>query len=84
MRGWREWKERRRGPAEEKGDGLGEESADPAEVSLYVAVAEELGVGLGRERTREKNPKEEQYDSADLARKRGLRRPIVPVPARAL
>lgn len=84
MRHGREWKKCCGRPAEEKGDGLGEEGADPAEVSFYVAVAEELGVGLGRERASEKNPKEEQDDAPNLARERGLGRLIVPVPARAL
>ena len=84
MRHGREWKECRGRPAEEKCDRLGEEGADPAEVSLYVAVAEELGVGFGRERAREKDPKQEEYDAPNLARERGLGWLIVPVPARAL
>ena len=80
----REWKECRGGPAEEKCDGLGEEGADPAEVSLYVAVAAKLGVGFGRARAREKDPKQADYDAPNPRRGRRHGWLLVPVPARSL
>jgi hypothetical protein len=60
-----------------------EESAGPAEVASYVAVATELGVGLGGECAGEKDSEEEKDDTAYLARERGRRGLIVPVPVRA-
>jgi hypothetical protein len=70
-------------PAKKKGDRARQQRSDPAEVSLYVAVAVELSVALGGECAGEEDPEEKEDDPADLARERGLRRPIVPVPARA-
>jgi hypothetical protein len=78
-----ERKERGGGPAEEEGDGVGEQGSGPAEIPLYVAVSKELGVPLGGECAGEKNPEEKEDDAANLAGERRLRRPIVPVPARA-
>jgi len=83
VRGRGNGKERGGGPAEEKSDRAGEQGSDPAEVSLYVAVAVELGVALGGECAGKEDPEEKEDDPANLARERGLRRPIVPVPARA-
>jgi hypothetical protein len=60
-----------------------EERPDPSEVSSYVAVAVELCVALGGECAGEEDSEEKKNYSADLASERGLRRPIVPVPARA-
>ena len=82
MRDEGERKERGRGPAEEEGDRMGEQGAGPAEIPLYVSVAPELCVRLGRECAREENPEEKEDDAANLAGERRLRRPIVPVPAR--
>jgi hypothetical protein len=76
-------KERGRGPAKKQRDRARQQCTDPAEVSLYVAVAEELSVALGRERTGEEESEEKEDDPADLARERGLGRLIVLVPARA-
>jgi hypothetical protein len=78
-----ERKERGGGPAEEEGDRVGEQGSGPAEIPLYVPVAAELCIGLGRECAREENSEEEEDDAANLAGERRLRRPIVPVPARA-
>ena len=83
MRGRRDGKKRSGRPAKKKGDRAREQGSDPTEVSLYVAVAVELGVALGGECAREENPEEKEDDTANLARERGLGRPIVPVPARA-
>lgn len=83
MRGGGDRKDRGGGPAKKLRDRAREQRADPAEVSLYVAIAEELGVSLGGERTGEEKPEEEEDDPADLARERRLGRFIVPVPARA-
>ncbi len=83
MGGRRDWKERGGRPAEKKGDRAREQGPDPAEVSLYVAVAMELRVALGGECAGEENPEEQEDDPANLARERGFGRPIVPVPARA-
>jgi hypothetical protein len=83
VRGGGKRKERGGGPAEEKRDRAGEQGSNPAEVSLYVAVAVELSVALGGECAGEEDPEQEEDDAADLARERGLGRPIVPVPARA-
>ena len=60
-----------------------EERADPAKISFYIAVTEELGVAFGGERAGEEDSEKKKYDAADLARERGARRFIVPVPARA-
>ena len=76
-------KERSGRPAKEEGDRAREQRSDPAEVSFYVAVATELRVGLGGECAGEENSEEKEDDPANLARERGLGRPIVPVPARA-
>ena len=84
MRGRSDGQKRGGRPAKKEGDRAGEEGPDPAEVSLYVAVAVELGVPLGRECAGEENPEEKEDDPANLARERGLGRPIVPGPARAL
>jgi hypothetical protein len=84
MRGRRNRKERGGRPAKKKGDRASEEGSDPAEVSLYVAVAVELGVALGGECAGKENPKEKEDDTPNLARERGIGRPIGPVPARAL
>jgi hypothetical protein len=83
VRGRRDGKKRSGRPAKKKGDRAREQGSDPTEVSLYVAVAVELGVALGGECAREENPEEKEDDTANLARERGLGRPIVPVPARA-
>ena len=83
MRDEGERKERGGGPAEEEGDGVGEQGSGPAEIPLYVAVAAELCVRLSRECAGEENPEEQEDDAANLAGERRLRRPIVPVPARA-
>lgn len=80
----RDGKERRGGPAEEQRDRARQQRADPAEIPLYVAVAVELGVTLGGECPCEEDSKEKENDPANLAGERGLRGPIVPVPARAL
>jgi len=68
----RDWKERGSGPAEKERNRTGEQGADPAEVALYVAVAEELGVALGGECAGEEDPEEKEDDPANLARERGL------------
>ena len=60
-----------------------EQRADPAEVSSYVAVEVELGVSLGGEGAGKENSEEKEHDPANLARERGARGLIVPVPARA-
>jgi len=78
-----ERKERGGGPAEEEGDRVGEQGSRPAEIPLYVSVAAELCVRLSRECAGEENPEEKEDDAANLAGERRLRRPIVPVPARA-
>ena len=83
MRDEGERKERGGGPAEEEGDRVGEQGSGPAEIPLYVAVAPELCVRLGSECAREKDSEEKEDDAANLAGERRLRRPIVPVPARA-
>jgi len=83
VRGRGNGKERGGGPAEEESDRARKQGSDPAEVSLYVAVAVELCVALGGECAGEEDPEQEEDDAADLARERGLGRPIVPVPARA-
>ena len=83
MRGGGDRKNCRGGPAKKRGDRAREQRADPAEVSLYVAVAEELRVALGSECAGEEESEEKEDDPANLARERGLGRPIVPVPARA-
>jgi hypothetical protein len=83
MRGGSDGKEGGGRPAKKKRDRAREQRADPAEVSLYVAVAVELSVALGGERAGEEDPEEKEDDPADLARERGLRRLIGPVPARA-
>ena len=83
MRGGSDRKKGGGRPAKKKGDRAREQHSDPAEVSLYVAVAVELSVALGGECAGEEDPEEKEDDPADLARERGLRRPIVPVPARA-
>jgi hypothetical protein len=77
-------KKRRGGPTEKLRDRTRQQRADPAEIPLYVAVAVEPGVALGGERAGEENSEEKEDYSADLASERGLGRPIVPVPARAL
>jgi len=82
--GRRDGKERGGGPAKKEGDRTRQQGSDPAEVSLYVAVAMELRVALGGECAGEENSEEKEDDPANLARERGLGRPIVPVPARAL
>jgi hypothetical protein len=71
------------GPAKQQRDRVSEQRSGPAEIASYVAVAVELGVSLGGECAGEKDSEQEEDDAADLARERGLRRPIVPVPARA-
>jgi hypothetical protein len=71
------------GPAEEQGDRVREESACPAEVSCYVTVPVEPGVAFGGEGSAEEDREQQQDDPANLAGKRRLRGPIVPVPARA-
>jgi hypothetical protein len=84
MRGGGEWEDRSRGPAEKERDGVREQRTGPPETPSYVAVAVELRIALGRESAGEKDSEKQQDDSADLARERGARRLIVPVPARAL
>jgi hypothetical protein len=76
-------KERRGRPAEQQRDWVREQSAGPSEVAPYVAIAVELGVRLGGECAGKENPEQQQDDAANLAGKRRLRRPIVPVPVRA-
>ena len=83
MRGGGDRKDRGGGPAKKLCDRAREQRADPAEVSLYVAVAEELGVALSSECAGEEESEEKEDDPTDLARERGLGRLIVPVPARA-
>jgi hypothetical protein len=83
VRGGRYRKKRGGRPAQEQRERAGEEGSDPAEVSLYVAVAMELGVALSGERAGEEDPEEKEDDPADLASERGLWRAIVPVLARA-
>ena len=83
MRGGGDWKKCGGWPAKKRGDRAREQRADPAEVSLYVAVAEELSVALSSECAGEEESEEKEDDPADLARERGLGRPIVRVPARA-
>ena len=70
-------------PAKEQGDRVREECACPAEVSSYVTIPVEPGVAFGGEGSAEEDRKQQQYDPANLAGKRRLRGPIVPVPARA-
>ena len=53
MRGGREWEERGGGPTEEERDWMREESAHPAEVALYIAVAIEPRITFSRERAGE-------------------------------
>ena len=84
MRGGREGEERGRGPAEEQRYGMREEGTGPAEVSFYVTVALKTRPPFSGERAREEEREEKEDDAANLACKRRLRRPIVPVPARAL
>jgi len=79
----RNGKKRRGGPTEKQRDRARQQRADPAEIPLYVAVAVELSVALGGERAGEEDSEEKEDDPANLARERGLGRPIVPVPARA-
>ena len=76
-------KERCGRPAEEEGDGVGEEGPDPAEVPLYIAVEVELSVALGGKRAGEEDTEEQEDNTAYLARQRGFGRPIVPGLARA-
>ena len=71
-------------PAEDQSDRVGEERAGPAEIRFYIAVAEELTVGLGCERAGEEDSEEKKYDPANLAGESGLGRSSVPVRARAL
>ncbi len=82
MGGEGEREEPRCGPAEQLGDRLREQGADPAEICFYVPVAEELSISLGRECTGEEDSKEKKDDAANLAGERRLRGSIVPVPAR--
>ena len=84
MGGWCEGEQRGGGPAKEQRDRVREERSHPAEVSFYVAVAVETRIRLSSERAGEEDCKEKKYDPADLAGERGLGRPIVPAPARAL
>jgi hypothetical protein len=49
--------DRRRRPAEEERDRVGEQRSGPAEVAPYVAVAVELGVALGGESAGEEDSK---------------------------
>ena len=72
------------GPPKEHRDRVREERAHPAEVSFYVAVAEETRVSLGAEGAGEEDREQQEDDSANLAGERRLRGSIVPVPARAL
>lgn len=83
MSGGGERKECGGGPAEEQGNRVREERSRPAEVSCYVTVAVEPGVAFGGECSAEKDREQKEDDPANLAGKRRLRGPIVPVPARA-
>jgi hypothetical protein len=83
VRHGRNRKKRRGGPTEKLRDRTRQQRADPAEIPLYVPVAVELSVTLGGERAGEEDSKEKEDYPADLASERGLREPIVPVPARA-
>jgi hypothetical protein len=78
-----ERKERGGWPAEEEGDRVGEQSTDPAEVPLYIAVEVELSVALRGERAGEEDPEEKEDNAPYLPRQRGFGRPIVPALARA-
>ena len=78
-----EREKRRSGPAQEQRYRVCEERAGPAEVPCYITVAVEPRIPFGGEGSAEKDREQQQDDSADLARKRRLRRPIVRVPARA-
>ena len=83
MGSWGERKESGCGPAEEERDRVSEQGSGPAEVSSYIAVAEKAGVSLDGERAGEEDREQQEDDPANLASERRLRRPIVPVPARA-
>ena len=83
MRHRRDGKKRRGGPTEKLRNRARQQRADPAEIPLYVAVAVELSVTLGGERAGKENSEEKEDYTADFASERGLRRPIVPVRARA-
>jgi hypothetical protein len=84
VRHGRNGKKRRGGPTEKQRNRTCQQRADPAEIPLYVAVAVELGVALGGERAGDEDSEEKKNYPADLTSERGLRNPIVPVPARAL
>ena len=71
------------GPAEQLGDWMREQGSDPTEVSFYVPGSVELSIPLCGQCAGEKDSEEKKDDPAYLARERRLRRPIVPVPARA-
>lgn len=60
-----------------------EQRADPAKIPSYVAIAVELGIRLGGECAGEKDSKQQEDNSANLAGKRRAGRLIVPVPVRA-
>jgi hypothetical protein len=83
VRGRSDGQQKSGGPAEQQRNRMSEERSDPAEVSLYVAVAVELGVSLGEERTGEEDSEEKKDDSANLAGQRRAGGPIAPVRARA-
>ena len=83
MRGGSDGQDGRGRPSQEQRDRMREQRSDPAEIPSYVAVEVELGVPLGGECAGEKDSEEEEDNPANLACKRGARRLIVPVPARA-
>jgi hypothetical protein len=58
VRHGRDGKKRRSGPTEKQRDRTRQQRADPAEIPLYVAVAEELSVTLGGERAGEEDSEE--------------------------
>ena len=70
MRHGRNRKKRRGRPAEKARDRTRQQRADPAEIPLYVAVAEELGVALGGQRAGEEDSEEKEDYPANLAGER--------------
>jgi hypothetical protein len=81
--GGSEGKKRGRRPTQEHRYRVRKQGSGPAEVSFYVTVALEARPAFRGESAGEKEREEKEDDAANLARKRRLRRPIVPVPARA-
>ena len=84
MSGGSEREKRGGGPAEEERNRVREERSHPSEIALYIPVAVEPRIAFGGKRAGEEDCEEKEDDPANLAGNRGLGRPIVPVPARAL